>query len=115
VDVATITEDGIELWLDKVKENFENKVGKVEENLENNDEKVGENFKNKVEKEESLKNETEKIEEDIFLKLKKNINYPTIHQALIPKDYNFIVTPKEIDELIEIMTEILARSINNAI
>jgi hypothetical protein len=55
------------------------------------------------------------IEKEIFSKLKENINYETIHQALIPKDYNFIVTPKEIDELIEIMTEILARSINNAI
>ena len=35
--------------------------------------------------------------------------------ALLPNDYNFIVTPKEIDELIENMSSIVARGINMAV
>lgn len=75
VDVATITEDGINLWIDNLKEK------------ENIDTKV----------------------------LEKNNNYESIKEALLPSDLNFIVTPKEIDELIENMTEIVSAGINNAI
>lgn len=75
VDVATITEDGINLWIDNLKEK------------ENIDTKV----------------------------LEKNNNYESIKEALLPSDLNFIVTPKEIDELIENMTEIVSVGINNAI
>lgn len=38
--------------------------------------------------------------------------YEIIKEALMPQDYNFIVTPKEIDELIENMSSIVARGIN---
>ncbi len=38
-----------------------------------------------------------------------------IKQVLVPEEYNFIVTPKEIDELIENMSSIVARGINIAI
>lgn len=48
-------------------------------------------------------------------KLKENDNYEEIKEALIPNDYNMIVTPKEIDGLIENMKDIVARGINFAI
>lgn len=75
VDVATITEDGLNLWIDKLekKENIDTKI------------------------------------------LEENNNYESIKEVLLPSDLNFIVTPKEIDELIENMTEIVSAGINNAI
>ena len=45
-------------------------------------------------------------------KLKEEDNYESIKEALIPNDYNMIVTPKEIDELIENMKNVVARGIN---
>lgn len=45
-------------------------------------------------------------------KLKEEANYEEIKEALIPKDFNFIVTPKEIDDLIENMKDVVARGIN---
>ena len=48
-------------------------------------------------------------------KLKENDNYEEIKQALIPSDFNLIVTPKEIDDLIENMKEIVARGINQSL
>ena len=75
VDVATITEDGLNLWIDKLEEK-------------------------------------ESIDTKI---LEENNNYESIKEALLPSDLNFIVTPKEIDELIENMTEIVSAGINNAI
>ena len=45
-------------------------------------------------------------------KLKEEDNYESIKEALIPNDYNMIVTPKEIDELIENMKDVVARGIN---
>lgn len=47
-------------------------------------------------------------------KLKEQDNYEEIKEALIPNDYNMIVTPKEIDELIENMKDVVARGINYA-
>lgn len=44
--------------------------------------------------------------------LRNEDKYEQIKQTLIPNDYNFIVTPKEIDELIENMTSVIARGIN---
>lgn len=46
--------------------------------------------------------------------LKEKDNYEEIKEALIPKDYNMIVTPKEIDKLIDNMSEIVARGINKS-
>ena len=45
---------------------------------------------------------------DYLNKLKEEDNYEEIKQALMPGDYNFIVTPKEIDDLIENMKDIVA-------
>lgn len=49
---------------------------------------------------------------DYLNKLKDQDNYEEIKEALNPTDYNMIVTPKEIDELIENMSSIVARGIN---
>ena len=49
---------------------------------------------------------------DYLNKLKEEDNYEEIKEALIPKEFNFIVTPKEIDGLIENMRDVVARGIN---
>ena len=46
--------------------------------------------------------------------LKNKDNYEEIKDVLNPNDYNMIVTPKEIDELIENMSNIVSRGINYA-
>lgn len=46
--------------------------------------------------------------------LKEEDKYQMIKEVLAPEDYNFIVTPKEIDELIENMSSVVARGINFA-
>ena len=51
---------------------------------------------------------------DYFNELKEKDNYEEIKNALMPNEYNLIVTPKEIDELIENMSQIVAAGINNA-
>ena len=51
-----------------------------------------------------------------YLNQLKNTNkYELIREALMPKDYNLIVTPKEIDDLIENMKDVVARGINFAL
>lgn len=55
----------------------------------------------------------EKAESNEYLnKLKEEDNYLEIKEALIPKNFNFIVTPKEIDSLVENMKDVVARGIN---
>ena len=55
----------------------------------------------------------EKAESNEYLnKLKEQDNYEEIKEALAPNDYNMIVTPKEIDDLIENMKDVVARGIN---
>ena len=49
---------------------------------------------------------------DYLNKLKQEDNYEQINEALLPKEFNFIVTPKEIDELILNMSQIVANGIN---
>jgi predicted GTPase len=46
--------------------------------------------------------------------LKSQDNYEEIKEALNVGEYNMIVTPKEIDELIESMKDIVSRGINIA-
>ena len=59
---------------------------------------------------EKLQNEAKS---NVFLnELKEQDNYETIKDALNPLDYNMIVTPKEIDDLIENMKDVVARGIN---
>lgn len=53
--------------------------------------------------------------DDYLNKLKEEDNYEEIKEALLPKEYNLIVTPKEIDDLIENMKDVVARGINFAI
>lgn len=52
---------------------------------------------------------------DYLNNLKEKDNYEEIKEALIPNDYNMIVTPKEIDDLIENMKDVVARGINFAV
>ena len=47
--------------------------------------------------------------------LQEEDKYAMIKEVLSPNDYNFIVTPKEIDDLIENMSSVVARGINIAI
>lgn len=49
---------------------------------------------------------------DYLNALKENDNYDEIKESLIPSGYNMIVTPKEIDDLIENMKDVVARAIN---
>ena len=46
--------------------------------------------------------------------LKEEDKYEMIKEVLQPGEYNFIVTPKEIDELIENMSAVVANGINEA-
>ncbi len=62
----------------------------------------------------------EKLQEEArsnaFLnQLKEEDNYQDIKEALLPKDYNLIVTPKEIDQLIMNMSSVVARGINKSL
>lgn len=51
---------------------------------------------------------------DYLNSLKEQDNYEEIKEALVPNGYNMIVTPKEIDDLIENMSNVVARGINFA-
>lgn len=61
---------------------------------------------------EKLQNEAKSNE--YLNKLKEQDNYEEIKEALIPNNFNMIVTPKEIDQLIENMKDVVARGINFA-
>ena len=52
---------------------------------------------------------------DYLNKLKEEDNYAEIKEAVVPNDYNLIVTPKEIDDLIENMSDIVAQGINASV
>ena len=52
---------------------------------------------------------------DYLNKLQQEDKYEDVKEALNVGDYNMIVTPKEIDDLIENMKDIVARGINFAI
>ena len=52
---------------------------------------------------------------DYLNKLKEEDKYEEIKEALMPGDFNFIVTPKEIDDLIENMKDIVASGINMSV
>lgn len=58
----------------------------------------------------------EKAESNDYLnKLQENDKYEEVKEALNVGEYNMIVTPKEIDDLIENMKDIVARGINFAL
>lgn len=52
---------------------------------------------------------------DYLNQLREEDKYEMIKEVLIPEDFNFIVTPKEIDDLIENMAEVVATGINLAV
>ena len=52
---------------------------------------------------------------DYLNQLKDQDNYEEIKEALIPNNYNMIVTPKEIDDLIENMKEVVSIGINTSV
>lgn len=52
---------------------------------------------------------------DYLNSIKNENNYEEIKQILMPRDYNLIVTPKEIDGLIENIKDIVAMGINNSL
>ena len=52
---------------------------------------------------------------DYLNELKEKDNYEEIKESLNPNGYNMIVTPKEIDDLIENMKDVVARAINFAV
>ena len=62
---------------------------------------------------EKLQNEGESNE--YLNKLKQTDKYEIIKEALVPKDYNLMVTPKEVDGLIENMKDVVVRGINFAL
>lgn len=51
---------------------------------------------------------------DFLNNLQEENKYEMIKEVLAPEEYNFIVTPKEIDDLIENMSSVVARGINYA-
>lgn len=51
---------------------------------------------------------------DYLNRLKENDKYEEVKEALNIGEYNMIVTPKEIDSLIDNMKEIIAKGINYA-
>ena len=74
VDLATITDDCLDIFIEKLQEKGESN--------------------------------------DKLNQLREEDNYEEIKEALIPNDYNMIVTPKEIDDLIVNMGSVVARGIN---
>ena len=63
-----------------------------------------------------IKKAQEQAESNDFLnRLQEEDKYQIIKEILAPEEYNFIVTPKEIDSLIEKMKDIVARGINFAV
>ena len=52
---------------------------------------------------------------NILNELTGNDKYEIIREVLSPNNYNLIVTPKEIDDLIENMSSVIARGINFAV
>lgn len=85
VEAATIAADSLDLFIEKMEKEVDEPF-----NTQNNMHKL-------------LK---ELTEED---------KYNMIKEVLTPNDYNFIVTPKEIDELIKNMSSIVARGINDSL
>ena len=58
----------------------------------------------------------EKAESNEYLnKLQQEDKYEEVKEALNVGEYNMIVTPKEIDDLIENMKDVVARGINFAV
>lgn len=88
VEAATIAADSLDLFIDKMEEKVKQKA-----------------------KSEDLAKEKMY---NLLKGLQEEDKYEMIKEILTPEDYNFIVTPKEIDDLIENMKDVVARGINFA-
>ena len=87
VDAATIASDSLDLFIDKMKDEIRAK------------EINGEDMKKIYNFLEHMKNQDK---------------YEIMKEILMPSDYNYIVTPKEIDAIITNMSSIIAHGINKA-
>lgn len=67
-------------------------------------------FANKIEK--GIEEEKDSGLSELVEKLQGEDKYEMIKEVLVPENYNLIVTPKEIDDLIENMKDVVARGIN---
>ena len=88
VEAATIVADGLDLFVKKVEEGI-----KKNSNTESGDQSDTQS--------QNLYN--------LANMLKDEDKYKMIKEVLVPADYNLIVTPKEIDDLIENMKDVIAR------
>ncbi len=85
VDAATIAADSLDLFMEKMQNTLTEKA------------------------------KPENVEKETLYKVLSGMEeskYEMIKEVLTPEDFNFIVTPKEIDELIENMSSVVARGIN---
>lgn len=89
VEAATIAADSIDLFIEKMNQGLQ-----------------GENTNSSQEMQKVQKALSELMEGD---------KYELIKQILAPEEYNFIVTPKEIDDLVINMAGVVARGINMAV
>lgn len=89
VEAATIAADSLDIFVKKMEKNLNEGKG--------------------------INGEANNIMYDLLKKIDEEDKYEMIKEVLIPEEYNFIVTPKEIDDLILNMSSVIARGINFAI
>lgn len=89
VEAATIAADSIDLFIEKMNQGLQ-----------------GENT--------NYSEEMQKVQKALS-ELMEGDKYELIKQILAPEEYNFIVTPKEIDDLVINMAGVVARGINMAV
>lgn len=104
VEAATIAADSLDLFVDKMKQ----MITQEEQKEKSTRGDIQGNISI------SHKEEPTKIYE-LLKELKEEDKYNMIKEVLVPNDYNFIVTPKEIDELIKNMASVVAEGINMAV
>ena len=93
VDAATIVSDSLDLFIVKEKERLEEEKEK--------DNSIGDNELNKI--------------HEIIQKSGETDKYSILKKVLSQEEMNFIVTPKEIDDLIKNMSNAIAKGINLSI
>lgn len=92
VEAATIAADSLELWIEKMTQTIEQEA-----------------------EQEQFNNQNKEKLYSLLKGLKEEDNYNMIKEVLLPQDYNYIVTPKEIDDLIQNMSQVVAMGINQSV
>ena len=92
VEAATIAADSLELWIEKMTQIIEQEA-----------------------EQEQFNNQNKEKLYSLLKGLKEEDNYNMIKEVLLPQDYNYIVTPKEIDDLIQNMSQVVAMGINQSV